>query len=296
MSNTQLNNKSFSDDKSGLVSQKELSPEEFDRQLRASLRKTFPKKKRISLAAVPAGPGTASTERAACAAGCPILDTPTPFVTHLQKGVSPRFKRTFTKSHRRMYNRIIMGMYLPGRYYFLTLTSTPTSPPIKKSWKNFHQWLSRHRPGITWCHCLTCEGHGVIHMVLRLGMRQKMLDVKEVRAYWVRLTGANQIKIKRVRDANKKDLADYLVNQKLKKSMGREMAFQGSSIISWKWKEGWLPKGFTKLFAKEWRRVLCDIPYPALLDQQISFLVHRAYEAEKAEAVKLKKELTVNAR
>jgi len=262
----------------------EISPADFDKQLLRDVRATFPRLTR------PRAPPqlTLDGERARAGA-CPILDTPTPFTEYGQKPISPRFKRTFTKTHRRMYNRLILGMYLPGRYYFLTLTSTPKSPDIRESWKLFNWWLLRYRPGITWCVCLTCEGFGVVHMVLRLGMRMKMLDVDEVRAYWFSITGAKQVKIKRVPDSKKEDLADYLVNQKLKKSMGREMAFQGSSIISWHWRTGWLPKGFTTLFAHEWMRILKDIPYKALLDREISFLVHRAHDAEIAEARKVKK-------
>jgi len=41
MSNTQLDNKCFSDDL-GLVSQNNLSPADFDKQLRADLKRIFP--------------------------------------------------------------------------------------------------------------------------------------------------------------------------------------------------------------------------------------------------------------
>ena len=263
--------------KSSPVSQNILSPADFDKQLRKYLANQFPRSLR-------SGPGNLDIERAAREAGCPTLDTPTPFVTHCENEVHRRIKRTFTKSHRRMYNRIILGLKLPGRYYFLTLTSTPASPPIRKSYKLFSQWLRRKRPGITWLHCITCEGHGVAHIVLRLSPRMKNLDIKEVRAYWENLTGARQVNIKRVRNCHKNDLADYLVNQKLKKGMAREFAYQGSSIMSWHASAGWLPKGYTKAFARLWLKIM-DAP-DHIREKEISISLNRAWDAEKKELKK----------
>lgn len=279
MTNNQSDNKCFS----ASILQNNLSPADFDKQLCTELKRKFPTTRRLSSLAA-AVPATLDGELAGREAACLTLDTPTPFVNTSEKGVSRRYKRTFSKSHRRMYNRILLGLLLPGRYYFLTLTSTPTSPPVRKSYLKFSRWLRRYRPGITWLHCITVEGHGVVHMIIRLGHRTKNLDIKEVRAYWENLTGARQVNIKRVRDSHKKDLADYLANQKLKKSMGREMAYQGSSMVSWHWSKGWLPKGFTKAFARLWLSWIDAPDY--IRDWAVSDALTRAYEAEKKELKK----------
>jgi len=245
MSNTQLNNKCFSDDL-GLVSQNNLSPADFDKQLRADLKRIFPS--RSSRSSVPAGPGTASTERAARAAGCPMLDTPTPFA---QKNVprsngSIRFLKD--RRSRRIYSRVMLGMNLPGRYYFLTLTSSPDSPSIKKSFNKLCMWLKSERPGISHIHVITDEGFGVIHMVFRLPLRSKNIDVRLLRARWKKWHKAKQIVIKRAQSDHEK-LADYMSDQRKMRKLGSEMSWQ-DSIISWDWSPGWIPKGFTKAFGR----------------------------------------------
>lgn len=180
-----------------------------------------------------------------------ILDTPTP---QSDQVVSP-VKTTLSRVSRRLYSRCIFGLKIPGRYYFITWTSSPQSPPIEKSWRALSNWLKRKRPGSTWCYCITSEGHGVIHMILRLGKREKRLDVKEVRAHWVRLHKANQIKIKHVPESMKNNLAAYLGDQRRKRKLGGEMAWQ-DGIVRWHWSKGWLPQGFTRAFGRVWVRLM----------------------------------------
>jgi len=273
-------NKAFDD--LGLVSQNNPTPADFDKQLKKTLKATFPApawKKQQGLTAA-AQPGTAPGGMAAREAGCPMLDTPTPKGEHVVSSVSPRKRahRTFSKMHRRMYSRVLLGLRLPGRYYFITLTSSPASPPLESTWNALRVWLKRYRPGMCWIYCFTLEGHGVIHMVVRLPMRSKNINVKVLRAYWQKLTGATQIRIVRVRESNKEDLADYLVNQKLKKGLGQEFAHQ-SSITRWHWSKGWLPKGFTKEFGRLWVDWIDAPDY--IREWAVGSALAAAHEAEK---------------
>ena len=147
----------------------------------------------------------------------PMLDIPTPQVRHL-------FKRQLTARSRRLFSRAVMGLALPGVYYFLTLTSSPESPPLKKSWGIFKKWLHRYRPGSVWIYVFTDEGHGVIHMIIRMGKNEPRIEVKVLRKYWEKIHKARQIKILYVR--RPQDLAAYLADQRNKKRLGAELAWQ----------------------------------------------------------------------
>ena len=100
-------------------------------------------------------------------------------------------RSSLPRTSRRLYSRVILGLSLPGRYYFITLTSSPKSPHIEIGWRKFKRWLKYHRPESTYCYCLTNEGHGVIHIVLRLGKHEKRIDVKQLRDYWEKKHKAN---------------------------------------------------------------------------------------------------------
>lgn len=195
--------------------------------------------------------------RAEGAAPCPILDTHTPKSEHLEVNrecskIESKFWRT--KSSRRLFSRVMLGLLLPGRYYFLTFTSSPESPPIRKSYTSFRMCLKRHRPGCSWIHVFTEEGHGVLHMVIRLKPRQKNLNVVKLREYWEKRHKAKQIKIVRVRHARK--LANYLSDQRKKRKLGSEMSWQ-DYITGWHWSKGWIPKGYTtEVFGKLWRELI----------------------------------------
>jgi hypothetical protein len=90
-------------------------------------------------------------------------------------------------------------------------------------------------------------------MIMRLGKGEQRLDVRKVRAHWMKLHNAVQIKIKYVPESMKNNLAAYLGDQRKLKSLGGEMAWQ-NGIVRWHWSKGWLPKGFTKAFGRVW----CD--------------------------------------
>lgn len=242
------------------------SPVQFDKDLKEELTRMFPRK--------PRGPGLAAADlrasgqqeiRSSLAAKRPgpMLDTTTPPDHHFEKTVSSKIRRLkFGKSTRKMYSRIMLGLQLPGNYYFVTLTSTPSSPSLVKTWPLLSKWLHRYRPGMSWIYCFTNEGHGVIHMIIRLGKGEKRIDVRVLRKYWESLTGARQLVIRHVAESQKEDLAAYLVNQKRKKGLGRELIFQNneiSAITRWKTSKGWLPLGFGKTFGRLWVQLI-DAP------------------------------------
>jgi hypothetical protein len=214
-----------------------------------------------------------------------ILDIPTPQSDGLLsvEGASPTpqsdgllspDKPGISRMSRRLYSRCILGLKLPGRYYFITWTSSPQSPPIKKSWSALRQWLKVKRPGAKWIYCFTDEGHGVIHMILRLGKGEKRLDVKEVRKHWERLHKANQIRIEHVPESMKDNLAAYLGEQRKKRSLAGEFMWQ-DLLVRWHWSKGWLPQGFTRAFGRVWVR-LFDIS-PGQREKALSDWLHACH-------------------
>lgn len=176
-------------------------------------------------------------------ADCPMIYTSSPQVAH-SSTPKARDSTVLTKRALRMYGAVLNGFALPGRYYFLTLTSSPKSPALKSSWRNLTVWLRRQRPGIEWIYCFTSEGCGVLHMVFRLPMKSKRLDVQKVRAYWTEAHKARQLKLVRVK--NPHDLASYLANQKSnKKRISTEFLYQ-PGLERWNRSKGWLPTGITR--------------------------------------------------
>jgi len=147
----------------------------------------------------------------------------------------------------------MLGLKIQARYYFMTLTTTPKSPELRYCWTCLRLWIRRYRKDTKFCYCLTSEGKGkgVIHMVLRLGQKEKRFDIKEVRKYWHGLTGAVQVNIKRVTNQTREKLATYISDQRKLVGMGKEMAWQ-PGIIFWRCSKGWLPVGFTREFGRFW--------------------------------------------
>ena len=200
--------------------------------------------------------GTQGTSRvAARSESCAMLDIPTPPNAYGLRALS---RRLLGKSSRRLYSRLILGLAIPGRYYFCTWTTTKDHPLTEKDWRNLSLWLHRQRPLAVWCYVITREGNGVIHLVLRLGKGEKRLDAKETRAYWTALTGARQIKLVFVSEPL--DLASYLADQRRKKTLSGEFAWQ-DDMVRWRWSKGWLPKGFTRAFGRVWYRLLSAPPH-----------------------------------
>lgn len=204
---------------------------------------------------------------------CPILDT------HTRDSAKNR-KPFRTDSDRRCYSRVMLGLQQPGRYYFLTLTSSPQSPPIQKGWRAISQWLKREYGRLPWIHVVTSEGCGVIHMVIRLRPRQKNIDIKKVRKFWKKVHKATQVKILRVEESKKEDLANYLSDQRKLKKMGAEMSWQ-PGIIKWGWSPGWIPQGFTRSFGKFWQSFNQFMVAPGLRDMTLHNWIQKCHKNQK---------------
>jgi len=175
-------------------------------------------------------------------AGRPILDIPTPhYGMNVKRGLDGR--------SRRIFSRAVLGVKKPGRYYFLTVTTTKENPLKKEHWDMLRKKLKEILPKTVHFHVTTSEGNGVIHVILRLGKGEKRLEIIPFRSWWFNYTGAKQIKILRV--SNKKDIARYISDQRYKKDLAGEFCWQ-DCIQSWGYSKGWLPKGFGKQFGRFW--------------------------------------------
>jgi len=212
---------------------------------------------------------------------CPLLDTHT--LSSPNENKSRLQKYFIRKTSKKLFSRTMLGLMLPGRYYFLTLTSSPQSPSIEKSWLSFRQWLHRVRPGITYCFVMTGEGHGVIHIVLRLKPRQKNLEQKIIQEYWERIHLAKQVRIERVGRA--RNLANYFADQRRLKKMGSEMSWQ-DLIVRWKYSPGWLPHGFISRFRKVYFQLI-DAP-DNIREKAIRDLIRYHWDCDKKASRKKK--------
>lgn len=56
------------------------------------------------------------------------------------------------RSRKKLFSRAVVGLMLPGDYYFITFTSARESPGLNQSWENLRKWLRRNYP----------NGHGSI--------------------------------------------------------------------------------------------------------------------------------------
>jgi hypothetical protein len=220
----------------------------------------------------------------AAEAALPVSDTPcVPLLPGAQEGSLPEgreapamldtllhssdksdtsFRRTLSRASRRFYSRALLGMKIPGKYYFLTYTTCMTTKhPVGYYWESLWRWHTRYRPGSCCIYGITSEGKamGVIHMIVRLLPHHKRMEATELRAHWQRMTGAVQLKIVRVDSTKTLKLAAYIADQRAKNGMASEMAYQGDYLQRWRWTTGWLPKGFTRAFGRAWMK-LQDAP------------------------------------
>lgn len=192
----------------------------------------------------PPSPNRSALASGGGGAGRPILDIPTTDCGMIVKmGLTGRARRLFSRS--------LMGVKKPGRYYFLTLTTTPKNPLKQEHWDMVRKMLKKLLPRTAHLHVATSEGNGVLHIILRLGKGEKRLEIIPFRSWWYNYTGAKQVKIIRVN--NKKDLARYISDQRHKKSLAGEFAWQ-DGIVSWGYSKGWLPKAFGKHFGRFWHK------------------------------------------
>ena len=144
-------------------------------------------------------------------------------------------------AQRRIWSRVTLGLLLPGDYYFLTLTSSPDSPDIAKSWDKGKKRMFRKGYEFDYYGLRTDEGHGVIHVVIRSGKR---INISWLRLQWIELHNANQIWIKEVK--NFEGIPKYLQSQ-ADFRLGGEMAYQHNIIkqLQSKW---WIYPGWNKTF------------------------------------------------
>jgi len=269
MSNTEPENKIVSQD-SASISQNNLESSDFDGDLGD-----------LGLLPGLAGALTLDGERARAAGACPLLDIHTLSSREVNKN---RLQRYFIKkTSKKLFSRVMLGLMLPGRYYFLTLTSSPESPSLEKSWYNFRKWLHYHRPGITYAFVITDEGCGVIHIVLRLKPRHKNLEQKVIQEYWEKTHKAKQVRIERVGRA--RNLANYFADQRKLRKMGSEMSWQ-DLIVRWKYSPGWLPHGFISRFRKVWYQCV-DAP-DEIRDKAVRDLIRYHWDCDKKASRKKK--------
>lgn len=116
------------------------------------------------------------------------------------------------RKRRRVYGRLVSGItYARGhneQLYFLTLTSTPESPDIRKSWIKLVKRIRRKykdKGKFEYCKVSTSEGYGVIHCLFK-GVR---LEIDWLRDNWRKIHGAPQMKLVRCFGKIRK-LATYL--------------------------------------------------------------------------------------
>lgn len=181
----------------------------------------------------------------------PLLDVILP---NLDKTLD-KVRESYRKRRRegKIFSRSLVGMYLPGDYYFLTFTSSNEAGDIQKKWQALSKWLKRYRPGIAWLYCFTNEGNGVLHMIIRLKKGDTRPDINEINEYWEK-THKSFAWISKA--FNEKGLANYISEQsKRRKGMAGEMMQRKGpdspvQIMRWRMGNGWVPVGFMKAFGR----------------------------------------------
>jgi hypothetical protein len=133
----------------------------------------------------------------------------------------------------------------------LTLTNCGKGEKQLTNFRKIKWWLKRHYPGIAGCRVFTDEGGGVVHIVVRQGMKQKRIDKEELDLYLVETLGCGFCDIKRV--YNKEGLANYLADQRAKRGMANEMGRQ-TLMTKYNYFGNWLPPGWLKKFRRAWYR------------------------------------------
>lgn len=211
----------------------------------------------------PQGPGAASM--------CTTL------VDKVSTGTRISKHRFLTKRSRRLYSRIILGMKKVGRYYFVTFALKHGCKSIAWYWVRLRWFLKRYRPASQWCYCLTDEHCGVIHMVIRLGRHEKRWEAKEVRDYWIKLTGFNHVTIRKVRTGTNQTLARYIQDQKKKYGLGKEMSYQ-DLMIRWNYSRGWLPVGYTRKRNREYGKLMRQNVPDELIQEYLTGLLHLMFQ------------------
>jgi hypothetical protein len=159
-----------------------------------------------------------------------------------------------------LWNRAILGMMVPGDYWFLTLTSSmDSSRDIKLSWREFYKrWFQKFYPNDC-LYAIVNEGYlnkGVIHAVIRFVDENAEKPSDDlVSANWMRCHKAYITDFHPVKHFDK--TANYLVQRHNKTA--QELLRQ-PSVRSWRYTRDWVPVGFGKGYGRLWYYTLMRLP------------------------------------
>lgn len=106
---------------------------------------------------------------------------------------------------------------------FLTLTSSPNSPDIHKSFRKLIKRIRRRFDEFEYLAVKTSEGYGVYHIIYK----GKYIPQGWLQANWMDIHNAKMVNIKFIRNHPKK-LANYVVSQYMSSQ-------QGFNRYSWSW-------------------------------------------------------------
>lgn len=149
-------------------------------------------------------------------------------------------------ARRRIWSKVTLGLLIPGDYYFLTLTSSPDSPDIARSWDIGKKRMFRKGYNFDYYGLRTAEGCGVIHVILRSAKR---INVNWLRLQWIELHNANQLWIREIKTSER--LARYLQSQGDFRIAG-ELCYQDGIVkqLQSKW---WIYPGWYSRFKCFWK-------------------------------------------
>ncbi|GAH97214.1 unnamed protein product [marine sediment metagenome] len=146
--------------------------------------------------------------------------------------------RNRRRRRKRAYQRVKSGLTVGGCLRFITLTSSPTSPPerlgrdlsnlvkrLRRKYGKF-EYVSVKVPG---------EGHGVVHVIARGSYIPQMA----LSTAWGEVHGAPIVDIRRItRTAGR--VGNYVISQYV-------AGQKGNTRMSWSW--GWVYRGFCRRWA-----------------------------------------------
>lgn len=122
------------------------------------------------------------------------------------------YERKLKRQRGRIYHRLLSGIYFNRvhRLRFMTVTSSPSSPDMRSSWKELVKRIRRTYNEFEYFVVFTDEGHGVAHVVF-LGT---YIPFEWLQEQWKEIHNAFHVNIKEVRRVyNSSGLAGYFLNQ-----------------------------------------------------------------------------------
>lgn len=154
-----------------------------------------------------------------------------------------------SQKSRRCWHRVMSGIERGGQLRFLTLTSTPDSPPdIQRSWRKLHMRLRRRGLVQGYIRVTETTESGLLH--LHILFRGSYISQRWISATWKEIHGAPIVDIRPFRlSTNPKKTANY---------MAKYMSKDSASRYSWSW--GWVWRGFCRHWLILKRRVRQQYP------------------------------------